>query len=515
MLSHRVRSTILAACALAAPVPAQIFGPQQQLATIPNSVNVVRTADLDGDGDVDVLLSGANFQERISWSENLGGGTFGPPTTITAAVSRPQDLHVADVDGDGDPDLLSASFFDDKVAWYANDGTGSFGAQQVLSLSTDGALSVHTADLDGDGDPDVVAAARFGNEIVTFENLGGGSFGPKVVVSSGSAIDPTDVLPSDLDGDGDPDLVVSEFNSGQIAWYENMGSGSFGPERVISTHASGAVNVDAADLDGDGDVDVLSASSSNNTVAWYENLGGGSFGPQQVLSAAAIGAAAVAAEDLNGDGNPDVLFASSGDDTVAWFENLGAASFGPQQRISIQVDTAVDVTAADLDGDGDPDVLAAAPGNREAVWFEHQGLGAPFCRPAAMNGAGLVGKIAARGSTTVTNNALSLEASDLPPSNFAVFLTSPNEAVAVRPPNSVGNLCLGAPIGRYVGPGQIQPTGPQGFAALRIDLGRTPTPTGFVQIQPGETWSFQCWYRDSVLGMATSNLTDGVSVEFR
>ena len=55
---------------------------------------------------------------------------------------------------------------------------------------------------------------------------------------------------------------------------------SFGGQQVISSSASEASSVYATDLDGDGDADVLSASSFDDKIAWYENLGGGSFGPE-------------------------------------------------------------------------------------------------------------------------------------------------------------------------------------------------------------------------------------------
>ena len=86
----------------------------------------------------------------------------------------------------------------------------------------------------------------------------------------------------------------------------------FGPEQVISTAAYWARSVYATDLDGDGDADVLSASGSDDKIAWYENLGGGAFSAQKVISTIAAGL--VYATDLDGDGDADVLSASFWDD---------------------------------------------------------------------------------------------------------------------------------------------------------------------------------------------------------
>ena len=76
----------------------------------------------------------------------------------------------------------------------------------------------------------------------------------------------------------------------------------FGVQQVITTATDGAESVYATDLDGDGDMDVLSASSGDDKIAWYENLGSGNFGPQQVITTAADGATSVYAADLDGDG---------------------------------------------------------------------------------------------------------------------------------------------------------------------------------------------------------------------
>lgn len=82
-------------------------------------------------------------------------------------------MHAADLDGDGDADLLSASRDDDKIAWYENQGTGTFSAQRVITTDADTASAVHAADLDGDGDPDVLSAG--GSEVAWYENLGAGA----------------------------------------------------------------------------------------------------------------------------------------------------------------------------------------------------------------------------------------------------------------------------------------------------------------------------------------------------
>ena len=99
----------------------------------------------------------------------------------------------------------------------------------------------------------------------------------------GAAIDSVrSVRAADLDGDGDHDVLSTTSWGNKLAWYENVdGRGTFSEEVIISNSAVGVHSVDASDLDGDGDLDVLTASvdfpesGNDNRIAWYENTGGG------------------------------------------------------------------------------------------------------------------------------------------------------------------------------------------------------------------------------------------------
>lgn len=346
--------------------------------TISNSADgasSVFAADLDGDGDTDVL-SASLFDYKIAWYENTDGvGTLGPEKVISVLAEGASDVFAADLDGDADVDVLSASSYDNKVAWYANiDGSGIFGPQQVISTAAEDAVSVFAADLDGDGDIDVLSASVLFDKIAWYKNTdGAGAFGPQQVISTATN-SPVSVFAADVDGDGDVDVLSASYNDGKIAWFENSdGLGMFGPQQVVSTAASGARCVFGADVDGDGDIDLLSASSGDDKIAWYENTdGGGTFGPQRVISIEADKAQSVFAADIDGDGDPDALSASEGDNKISWYENTdGAGAFGPQQVISVAPFRPLCVFAADLDGDGDPDALSASYIDDEIAWYKN------------------------------------------------------------------------------------------------------------------------------------------------
>jgi len=122
-----------------------------------------------------------------------------------------------------------------------------------------------------------------------------------------------------------------------------------GTENIISTTAEGALSVFAVDIDGDGDNDVVSGSTIDDEVVWYENDGTGNFGPENIIST--LGGKEIYAIDLDGDGDNDVL--SIFITKVFWHENDGSGNFGPEIIIDSNLIEATDVFAIDLDGDGD------------------------------------------------------------------------------------------------------------------------------------------------------------------
>ncbi|MFZ6051456.1 FG-GAP-like repeat-containing protein [Halocola ammonii] len=359
----------IAAILITQSATAQLFGDQQIISTSAFEAAFVYSADLDGDGDMDVL-SATNDYDKIAWYENQGGGLFGYQQIISTQVDLPISVYTADLDGDGDLDVLSASAEDGKIAWYENQGAGIFGDQLIISIQNDSPWSVHAADLDDDGDMDVLSASSLDDKIAWYENQGGGTFGDQQIIST-EANAAWSVYSADMDGDGDIDVLSASGIDNKIAWYENQGGGTFGDQQIISIEAEGASSVRTSDLDGDGDFDVLSSSMSDNKVAWYENQGAGTFGGQQIISTQAEGARSVDSADLDGDGDMDVLSASQSESKIAWYENQGGGAFGDQQIITTEVLSARAVYTADLDGDGDMDVLSASHWDDKIAWYEN------------------------------------------------------------------------------------------------------------------------------------------------
>jgi len=157
----------------------------------------------------------------------------------------------------------------------------------------------------------------------------------------------------------------------------------------------------------------------------------------------------------------------------------------------------------------------AGTSNIEAATYSLPGsygpfIGTRYCSPAVPNSTGTFGRIEAQGAGHAGGQPLHLVATQLPNNVFAYFLASPNAASTTTPATS-GVVCVGNPLSRFNGPGQVGNTGSIGRISLDVNTNSIPLPTGGVlAIGAGTTFRFQAWYRDG----ATNNLTDAVAVLF-
>lgn len=324
---------------------------------------VTELVDLDQDGDLDVVGISA-FPGEVYWFANDGVGNFGPIQMISTLADEGKDVHVADVDGDGDLDVLSASYGNNSVAWYANDGNQVFGAQQLIAVVA-GAYAVRTADLDDDGDLDVAAGGQGVASQAWYRNNGSGTFTAVPVADPGFGQWGV-VLVVDVNGDTYPDVVGQSTGAGWTRWYANDGTGQFAAGITMMT-GSQLVCMAMADLDGDTDPDLMTADR------WWVNDGAGSFTLGALLVDPGFDPWGVEAADLNGDAIPDVVGAYFDDSHVTVSMGLGAGAFEPYRIIAAYQDDIRSVVAADLDGDGYNDVIEAVYSEDKLSWYHNEG----------------------------------------------------------------------------------------------------------------------------------------------
>jgi hypothetical protein len=512
----KVTICCLLSFATSALAVAQDFGPPQVITVAADVARSVYASDLDGDGDADVL-SASSDDDKIAWYENQGGGVFGPQQVITTSAEYAQSVYATDLDGDGDVDVISGQWFGATIAWYENLGGGVFGAQQAIT-SAGNVNSVYATDLDGDGDADVLSASDFDDRIAWYENRldeSTADFGPQQVITT-SANGARSVYATDLDGDGDADVLSASSNDDKIAWYENQGGGVFGGQQVITTSADAAMSVYATDLDGDGDADVLSASILDDKIVWYRNRLNKpkqDFSDPRIISTSADGATLVYAADLNGDGAPEVISASQSDDKVAWYQNY-MGPFDCNGNGIPDPDDIANGTSTDCDGNGRPDECDVAD-TPSADWNGdgiHDACTPPNYCSANPNTTGLAAVISASGSPVITTNNLWLTASQMPAYEWGYFLMAETQGFIPNVGGSSGNLCLGFPFYRFTKSpvGHVVYSGEGGIFRFSPDFTNLPPGVTFLV---GATWDFQAWYRDGAA--STSNFTDGIEVMFR
>lgn len=330
-----------------------------------NNPNSVYAADIDGDGDMDVVAA-SEFTDGVNWFENDGSGNF-TKHNITTSINQPLGVFAIDLDKDGDMDVLSASAGDNTVAWYENDGSETF-TKHDISTTVD-AKRVYAKDVDGDGDIDVLSANYGTDSITWFDNNGSQSFTQKNVDTIIG--NPQSVYAIDVDGDTDIDIVGTAYIGDAVFWYENDGSENF-TRHNVDTAANGAFASYATDVDGDGDVDILATTYFGGTLLWYENDGSQNF-TKHTIDAALSGPYDVYATDMDKDGDVDVL--SIGGD-VNIYENDGSQNF-TTTTLSTTGSAPEGIYAADFNGDGNKDVVVTFAGDDTIAWYSQDCPAAP------------------------------------------------------------------------------------------------------------------------------------------
>jgi len=335
-------------------------------------------ADMDGDGDLDVVGAAITGHLVVLWV-NEGGS----PVTWTRRVVDPffegaASVDVADVDADGDRDILGTSWDSGEVAWWENsDGGGVNWSEHAITSGFAGGHWIDAADLDNDGDLDAVGAAANANTVACWYNLGGSPLRWVESVINGSFQGARAVVPGDVDGDGLVDLVGAALIDDAVVLWRNLGgSPATFSEQVLSDSFSDAHGVQVVDLDRDGDLDVIGAGYRSPWPVWWRNDGGSPITWVEAGFADVFpGALIVDAADLDGDNDLDLFATSESWDQVSlWWNDGGPPEQWPRSTLASGFDGAWPVAAADLDGDGALDLVAGASYGAEVAWWQLGGF---------------------------------------------------------------------------------------------------------------------------------------------
>jgi hypothetical protein len=319
------------------------------------------TGDFNGDGLPDVAVTGIGSNNvdvvlSCTTGTNCVNG-FLPP--VSYAVGTAMAVATADVNGDGNLDLLVASAGGNTVSLLLGHGDGTFATAKCssgggLCFTGLGPVALATGNFRGrTKEVDMVVANSAANNIQVF--LGNGvNFGAPTTYKVGNG--PTSVAVADVNGDGFPDIVVTNGTDNTLTVLLGNGQGKFTAKAPIATGAT-PVSVAIADFNGDSIPDLAVANSVGNSVSIFLGVGNGTFQTPTNISAG-LYPQSVAIADLNNDGKFDLAVADGSGNNVTALLGNGNGTFQPGVQFASGAKT-VFAAIADINGDGKPDLVVA------------------------------------------------------------------------------------------------------------------------------------------------------------
>lgn len=340
---------------------------------VPESPAALLALDVDQDGDADAVVV-CDQAQTVATFLNPGDGAFQQPEILANLDSR---FHTADVTQDGRSDMIwpnsgvAATTRGVRISRDIGDGTFGPSTYYETLRFADG---IHPADLDGDGDLDLVVQCEgFYNDITLItkesgitllENLGDGTFTRRADLLTGTNHWTRTAAVADFSGDGLPDIVANLVTTVSMMKYvENLGNWNFAA--AVDAGVQDSAQLYAADLDGDSAAELIAVASFPDE----QLLGVYSATQGQFTLATTIDTGHISREvifvDANHDGLPEVIQVGGNyivDLHLTVIPNLGGLTFGSPVDLTIN-QLAARLLAADLDGDGNVD-LATANGSR-------------------------------------------------------------------------------------------------------------------------------------------------------
>ena len=235
---------------------------------------------------------------------------------------------------------------------------------------------IHPTDIDGDGDLDLLMNDGI-EATYWYESYGGSFFFQHRISRTGDGFQPWDTHSADFDEDGAMDVVVSGEKG--IVAYKNKGEGDFWSSKSVSTYITRVHNLLIADIDGDSRLDIIAyGGSTGKELVWFEYQGTGTQGTEswndfseEHIVSNNVEIESMYAADLDKDGDVDIVF--SYNDEINWLSNDGKGNFSTPITIPTEAFEIRSTSMKDIDNDGDMDILTTYFNDNLVVLYENNG----------------------------------------------------------------------------------------------------------------------------------------------